>query len=296
MGNHIVKPYHLQSTPYNTGQDIRVPQLLLCPPIIWQFHEIRQWILLKDKPKALPILTPACHYWRHVHENLEADFADHLGRLTEIGAVTGVRFRKEVLDQTHTDVVAHAVKLGVDSGIVCFGAAGGQGEVAAERGYNGAVGQGDDFSIDFVDAGSLWSVSRFRWTFRMCIASLTSTLCAAVSQLVYNWQDRSMRLTLRRRGRICWRPWLCDECTLPDRAREYDNQLITRSVRKKGQKQGERCMWLFAARDSRKGPDLGASAGQVELQSRKTSKVTKFGLGKQRLKIELLLAYFTSLR
>lgn len=32
---------------------------------------------------------------------------------------------------------------------------GGEGEVAAELGDEGAVGEGDDFGVDFFDAGSL---------------------------------------------------------------------------------------------------------------------------------------------
>jgi hypothetical protein len=55
--------------------------------------------------------------------------------------------------------VAHAVELGVDGGVVGFGAAAGQGEVAAEGGDDGAVGEGYDFGVDFVDAGSFWERS-----------------------------------------------------------------------------------------------------------------------------------------
>lgn len=67
-----------------------------------------------------------------------------------------VGFRKEVFDQAHANVVAHAVELGVDGGVVGLRAAGGECEVAAEGGDDGAVGEGDDFGVDFVDAGSFW--------------------------------------------------------------------------------------------------------------------------------------------
>jgi hypothetical protein len=69
--------------------------------------------------------------------------------------VSRVAFGKEVFDQAHADVVAHAVELGVDGAVVSFGAAGGEREVAAEGGDDCAVGEGDDFGVDFVDAGSL---------------------------------------------------------------------------------------------------------------------------------------------
>ena len=77
--------------------------------------------------------------------------------------MTRVGFREEVFDEPHADVVAHAVKLGVDGGVVGFCAAGGQGEVAAEGGDDGAISEGYDFGVDFVDAGSLKrSVSSMR--------------------------------------------------------------------------------------------------------------------------------------
>lgn len=65
-----------------------------------------------------------------------------------------VGFCQEVFDQPHADVVAHAVQLGVDGGIVGFCAAAGEGEVAAEGGDDCAVGEGYDFGVDFVDARS----------------------------------------------------------------------------------------------------------------------------------------------
>ena len=104
--------------------------------------------------KALRFSTPIRNRRRNIHEHLESHFADHLGRLAEVAALAGVGFGKEVLDEAQADVVAHAVELGIDGGIVGFAGGVRHGEVAAELGDDGAVGESDDLGVDFVDAGS----------------------------------------------------------------------------------------------------------------------------------------------
>ena len=66
----------------------------------------------------------------------------------------GVRFSEEVFDEAQSDVVTHAVEFGIDGGVVGWVRGGGEGEVAAELGDYGAVGEGYYFSRDFVGAGS----------------------------------------------------------------------------------------------------------------------------------------------
>ncbi len=146
--------HHLQSPPYNTAQNIAKPQLILRPPIIRQLHKIRQRVLIKRQIERLPLRRPAPHRRRDIHKHLEAHSTNHLRRLAEIAAGPAVGFGEEVLDQAEADVVAHAVELGVDGRVVGFVGRVGEGEVAAELGDEGAVGEGQDFDVDFFGAGS----------------------------------------------------------------------------------------------------------------------------------------------
>lgn len=70
----------------------------------------------------------------------------HLGRLSEIRAPPhGVRLGEVVFDQPQADVVPHPVQLLVNLEVVAI-------VVFAELGDDGAVCQGDEFCVDFVDS------------------------------------------------------------------------------------------------------------------------------------------------
>lgn len=153
------RTYHFQRPSDDPTEDITKPQLLLRPPIIRQLHEIRQRILLKHQIEAPPLFVPTLHPGTNIHEDLEPHPCDRFSRLPEIRARPEVRLGEEVLDQPDADVVAHAVELGVDGGVVGFGGGGGEGEVAAELGDDGAVGEGQDFDVDLLRAGSVAPVS-----------------------------------------------------------------------------------------------------------------------------------------
>lgn len=152
-----MQTHHFQRPPQHATKEITIPQLLLRTPIIRQLDEICQRVLLEHQHETLAIILPPAHQRRHVHEDFEPHLADDLGRLAEIRAGARVGFREEVLDQPQPDVVAEAVELGVDGRVVGLVRRVGQREVAAELRDDGAVGQGDDFGVDFVDP-----VSRLR--------------------------------------------------------------------------------------------------------------------------------------
>ena len=149
-----------------------------------------------------------------------------------------VGFREEVFDQAHADVVAHAVERGVDGGVFGLGAAGGEREVAAEGGDDGAVGEGDNFGIDFVDAGSLSerSMSVLSGPSREellvgCASSYFQILRSCQSAgCYYCRRDQCDEGSLfAHTGVSAGRHvFLYDVCTLSSRARRVDSQLITR--------------------------------------------------------------------
>jgi hypothetical protein len=68
----------------------------------------------------------------------------HLCHLSEVGAGWCARLGKEVFDQTQADVVAHAVQLLVDLGVVEL-------VVFAQLGDDGAIGERDELGADLVD-------------------------------------------------------------------------------------------------------------------------------------------------
>lgn len=103
--------------------------------------------------KALALLIPVRDDWCDIHEDLESNLGDDLGGLAETATGACVGFGKEVFDEAHADVVAHAVELGVDSIVVGLGGGVGEGEVAAELGDDGAIGEGYNFGVDLLDAG-----------------------------------------------------------------------------------------------------------------------------------------------
>lgn len=101
-----------------------------------------------------PILTPIRHARCDVHKDLEPDSAYHFRCLTEIAALACIRSSEKVFDQAQTDVESHFVELSIDGIVVGFVGGVGEGQVTAELGDDGAVGEGYDFGVDFVYAGS----------------------------------------------------------------------------------------------------------------------------------------------
>lgn len=145
-----------------------------------------------------------------------------------------IRLGEEVFDEAHADVVAHAVELGVDGCVVGFGAAGWEGEVAAEGCDDGAVGEGDDFGVDFVDAGS-WGMSAIVALFRRvswlrCLLPYSAQLSAqlftmCVPDMFDGW------LTLRPDGRTWSRPCLLfmwARCTVARERTIFSSSLAVR--------------------------------------------------------------------
>lgn len=63
--------YHFQCTPENTAEDIRVPQFVLRPSIIWQLDKVCQRVLFKDERKLLVITCPVGDSGRDVQEDLK---------------------------------------------------------------------------------------------------------------------------------------------------------------------------------------------------------------------------------
>lgn len=65
---------HLQSSPYNSTQNIRVPKLVLRPSIIRQFNEVCQGVLLEYQRKlfavARPIRDRGCNVEKYLESNL----------------------------------------------------------------------------------------------------------------------------------------------------------------------------------------------------------------------------------
>jgi hypothetical protein len=130
--------HHLQRTPQDPAEDIRVPQLILRPPNIRQLNEVRQRVLFEDQGELLAITRPIRNRRRDVQEDFESNLLpsalsisqnssfntnlrDHLSRLLEIRApFHGIRLREIVFDQSEADVVTHLVQLLVDFHVIAL--------------------------------------------------------------------------------------------------------------------------------------------------------------------------------
>lgn len=65
--------HHFQRTPQDATEHVRIPKLVLCSAIIWQFNEIRQWVFFKNQRELLIIRGPIRHGRGDVQKDLEPD-------------------------------------------------------------------------------------------------------------------------------------------------------------------------------------------------------------------------------
>jgi hypothetical protein len=130
-------PYHFQGASENTAQNVRVPELVLCSPIVRELDKVSQRVVFEDEGELLVVTCPVGDGGRDVEEDLEPDLGEagvsyrtgvlgsgltHLGyclsRLSEICARPSIRLCEEVLNQTLPDVVPHLVQLAVHLKVV----------------------------------------------------------------------------------------------------------------------------------------------------------------------------------
>ena len=74
-------------------------------------------------------------------------FGNGFRSLPEVGTSLDSRLGKEILNQAHADVVTHFIELLVDFAIVVV-------KIRAQLSNHGAIGQSDEFGVDFVDSVS----------------------------------------------------------------------------------------------------------------------------------------------
>lgn len=146
--------HHFQGPPQHTAQDIRIPQFVLCAPIVRQLDKVSKGVLVKDERKLVIVRSPVCDLRGDVEEYFEPDLGtlvstrtsrgaagrtypcNHVGCLSEIGTpLHGVRLGEVVFYQAQTYVVSHLVQLLVHLGVVVV-------KVLAQLGYHRAVGEG----------------------------------------------------------------------------------------------------------------------------------------------------------
>ena len=99
---------------------------------------------------------------------------DHLPNFAEVCTASQIAASEEVLDEPHADVVPHLFELSVHFWVVAV-------EVAAELGDHGAVGEGDEFGVYFVDScsGGVCEIMPTKSVLRA--PRRTSIFCASIS-------------------------------------------------------------------------------------------------------------------
>lgn len=65
--------HHFKSTPQDPTEDIRVPQLILCPAIVRELDKVCQGVLVKDERELLVIARPVRDRRCDVEEDLESN-------------------------------------------------------------------------------------------------------------------------------------------------------------------------------------------------------------------------------
>jgi hypothetical protein len=169
---------HLQGTPQHAAKYIRIPKLVLRSAIVGKLHEIGKGIVVDNQGELVVVARPVGNLWCDVQEYLESNLSKqgqrrihplvtgpdaylryHVGCFAEVGATLhGIRLGKIILNQPQANVIAHLIQLPVDLGIVVL-------VVFAQLCDDGAIGQGDQLSIDLVDASSIMPVCELRFGF-----------------------------------------------------------------------------------------------------------------------------------
>jgi len=77
--------HHFQSAAQDPTEYIRIPQLVLCPAIIWELDKVRERVLVEDQRELLIIARPIRDRRRDIEEDLEPNLRK-LGVAAETGS------------------------------------------------------------------------------------------------------------------------------------------------------------------------------------------------------------------
>lgn len=70
--------HHLQSSAKHTTENIRVPQFVLCAPIVRKLYEVGKGVLIEDEGKLVAVRSPICDLRGYVEEDFEADLKESM--------------------------------------------------------------------------------------------------------------------------------------------------------------------------------------------------------------------------
>ena len=66
----LIKAHHLQCTPDNTTDDVRVEQVWV---VVRQLNKVRERVLVQNEGEFISFLVPVCNSWNNPQECLESN-------------------------------------------------------------------------------------------------------------------------------------------------------------------------------------------------------------------------------
>lgn len=76
--------HHLKGASQDTAINIRIPELVLRPSIIWKLHEIGKGVLVKDKRELIAVTSPIRDLRGDIEEHFEADLREIRDKIVSV--------------------------------------------------------------------------------------------------------------------------------------------------------------------------------------------------------------------